>query len=328
MKEDSPSLEPTVAQTLKKRRTGLRLSLAQVELATKIRGKYLVKLESGDYAELPNDIYARGFVAKYANFLGLDSAAVVKQYLAERGGRIEAAPTKLIRPVPSRRLTVTPKIMIAGALLLAAGAIVAYLGWQFTALAAAPRLEISSPTGDQVIGGSLVTVAGEASPGADVFVNDSPVLTDGNGRFSDKLALQEGINTIEVVAKNKLGKTTTVSRSILAKPPKIANAPVSVPAAPFDGIAMSVTIKEAATWLTVKVDGKETRLTMLPGTSQLFRGEREIKLTTGNAGATSLVITNKVVANKSLSPLGQDGEIKRNLEFAKDTNFPEAPANR
>ncbi|HSH31154.1 MAG TPA: RodZ domain-containing protein [Candidatus Saccharimonadales bacterium] len=320
--ETSHHPAPSIAQTLKQRRQRLKLSLAHVELATKIRGKYLVKLEAGDYAELPNDIYTRGFVAKYADFLGLEPDAVVQQYLSERGGRIEAAPTKLIHPVKSRRFTVTPKIMIAAVLLLATSAIVAYLSWQFTALAAAPKLEISSPSGDQVIGGSLVDVAGQVSPGADVLVNDSPILTDTDGRFSNKLALQQGINTITVVAKNKLGKTTTVTRSILAKPPKIAAAPASVPAAPFDGVAVGVTIKESTTWLVVDVDGKETRVTMLPGTSQSFKGTSRIKLTTGNAGATSLTITNSVVAGKKLEPLGQDGEIKRNLEFTKDTNFP------
>ena len=43
---------------------------------------------------------------------------------------------------------------------------------------------------------------------------------------------------------------------------------------------------------------------------------------TGNAGATSVTVTNSVVANKKLSPLGRNGEIRRNQDFAKDTVIP------
>src|SRR5882672_7529558 len=79
-----------VGQQLKARRQALRLSLAQVELDTKIRGKFLTALESGNYASLANDIYSRGFVQHYANHLGLNGALVAAEYVKERGGVAQA----------------------------------------------------------------------------------------------------------------------------------------------------------------------------------------------------------------------------------------------
>lgn len=318
----APVSGQSVAQVLKKRRESLKLSLAQVELSTKIRGKYLVKLETGDHASLPNDIYTRGFVRNYASFLGLDAAAVVRQYLAERGGAIDAVPAGLLKPVKQRRLTLTPRLLILASLAVAVAGILGYLYLQFSALAAAPKLEVSAPPGDQVIYGSLIDVAGHAGGGSDVFINDSPVLSDGNGNFSGKLALQDGVNVVRISARNKVGKTTVVSRNILAHLPTPGAVTATVPAASFDGIAMAVNIIGAATGLVVEVDGKEVfRGTMLSGTAQAFKGASKIKITTTNAGSTNLAITNAVVAGKALSPLGKDGESKKDLEFAKDTNF-------
>lgn len=314
--------QKTVGELFKARRKAERLSLASVELATKIRGKYLVKLEAGDYDALPNDIYTKGFVAKYAEHLGLDADKLVKQYVQERGGSVDTHYEGSIKPVKPPRFAITPRLLVAGSVMIVFVAVIGYLGWQFALLAAAPRLELTSPAKDRVVEGNLVDVIGQAGGGADVYINDSLIVTDGNGKFSSKLALQDGVNTLNVTAKNKLGKATTLTRNILAKLPPIQSR-ATVPTEKFDGIAIGISAKGAAVGLIVIVDDKQVfNGTMLAGTSQTFRGNSKIKITTNNAGATSLLITNSQVASTDLGVLGQAGEVKRNLEFAKDTNFP------
>jgi cytoskeletal protein RodZ len=323
MPEDSKpkkSAEANVGQMLKGRRQALRLSLAQIEMDTKIRGKFLTALESGDYRTLPNDIYSRGFVQHYASHLGLDGAAVAAQYVAERGG-VAVADTKgpqLERPT---RFVFTGRLMTVAAVLALAGLVLWYLLAQFSALAAAPSLEITSPDADRVLAGAVISVSGHTTPGADMTVNDSPVLTDSDGNFSEKVALQEGVNPIRIVARSKLGKSTVVTRNVLAKLPKIDAAQAVVPAAPFDGVAVAVAVKET-TSVVVVVDGKEAwHGTVLAGWSSVFTGKSIVSITTGNAGVTSVTVTNAVGANKKLSPLGRAGEIRRNQDFAKDTVF-------
>ena len=317
-------ISPTepIGSQLQARRKQLRLSLAQVELETKIRGKFLSALESGQYDSLPNDIYTRGFVQHYANHLGMDGQLVSAAYQAERGAADQAhtGRPQLARP---RRIVFTGPLLAAFMGLVVIGAIIAYLVWQFTALAAAPRLTLTSPDNDVSLTGSVVDIAGSTTPGSDVTVNDSPVLLDTNGSFSEKVALQDGVNAIRVTAKSKLGKSTTVTRNVLAKLPSTGQAVTSVPPAPIDGVAIQVTVKRT-TSLVVLGDGKELfRGTVLEGKSLLFGGvgTASIKLTTGNAGATSVVITNVLAAGKKLENLGADGEIRRNQEFAKDTVF-------
>ena len=324
MKEDPKAKHPVgenVGAMLKARRQALRLSLAQIELDTKIRGRFLTALESGDYKTLPNDIYSRGFVQNYATHLGLDGAFVAAQYVSERGG-VSAGDTRRPQLERTARFVFTGRLLTAGGVLVLVGAVLWYLLAQFSALAAPPALSITSPNADMALAGAAISVSGHTTPGADVSVNDSPVLTDSDGNFSEKVALQEGVNPIRIAARSKLGKSTLITRNVLAKLPKVDPAQAVVPAAAFDGVAVAVSVKET-TSLVVTVDGKEVaRWTVLAGWSGVYTGKTDVSITTGNAGATSVTVTNAAGANKKLSPLGKDGEIRRNQSFAKDTVIP------
>lgn len=309
----------TVGKILKEARQEQGKSLKEIEIGTRVRGKYLIAIEADKYSELPHDVYTRGFVSSYADFLGLNSKKLIKQYEKERGDQ----PVELGRKaqelsadpvVSARRLTFA---MIA----ITALAIVSYLFWQFSALTAAPSLEVSEPSKDEVLYGSLIKVKGKVGGGGDVFINDSPILIDANGEFSTSLALQNGVNSIRVTAKSRLGKETTVTRNILANVPS-SNESSELPSAVFDGVAVRIQIKDSAATVTVRADGKEVfKGTMLPGTIQVFKGTSLINVSTSNAGATLLTVTNSQAANVSLGSSGAMGQPRNNLEFAKETQF-------
>jgi cytoskeletal protein RodZ len=310
----------SVGPKLKARRQGLRLSLAQVELDTKIRGKFLTALEAGIYDKLPHDIYSRGFVQQYANYLGLDGNAIAIAYVEERGG-LTAGETSRPRLERPRRLVFTGPLLALASAILVVLALGAYLVYQFSALAAAPSLVISSPSADTVITGAVITVAGKTTPGADVFINNSPILSDTDGSFSEKVALSDGLNPIKVTARSKLGKSSGVTRNVLAHLPKVGGLAATVPQAVFPGIAVAVSVSNT-TSVVIVVDGKEAfHETVLSGWSKLFTGAKSIVITTGDAGSTSLILTNSLVVNKKFAPLGAAGEIRRNQEFDIDTNF-------
>src|SRR5438874_10492504 len=73
---------------LREARLGRDLSLEQVEQQIRIRAKFLEALEQGNYAALPTDVQARGFLRNYARFLGMDGDLMVSRYdAALQGGR-------------------------------------------------------------------------------------------------------------------------------------------------------------------------------------------------------------------------------------------------
>src|SRR5262245_54974164 len=58
--------------------------LEQVSEATKIRKTYLEALEAHDWKALPADVFTRGYVRTYAEYLGLDQEHLLKVYARER----------------------------------------------------------------------------------------------------------------------------------------------------------------------------------------------------------------------------------------------------
>ncbi|MDP9312520.1 MAG: helix-turn-helix domain-containing protein [Chloroflexota bacterium] len=72
------------------------LTLAQAAAGTRILPRYLQALEEGDLEQLPGDVYARGFIRNYAQFLGVPADELLHYYRQERG-----TPTDRIRVMPA-----------------------------------------------------------------------------------------------------------------------------------------------------------------------------------------------------------------------------------
>ena len=69
-----------IGELLKNEREQKGLTLKDVERETSIRSAYIDAIEREDFGALPGEVYARGFVRNYANFLRLDSDEVVSQF--------------------------------------------------------------------------------------------------------------------------------------------------------------------------------------------------------------------------------------------------------
>jgi helix-turn-helix protein len=69
-----------IGNSLREARARQQLDYSQVELATKIRAKYIRALEEEQFDVLPGATYIRGFLRSYAEFLGLDGQLYVDEY--------------------------------------------------------------------------------------------------------------------------------------------------------------------------------------------------------------------------------------------------------
>lgn len=84
----------------------------------------------------------------------------------------------------------------------------------------APTLTVTSPTDNLLTNSKNVTVSGTAAAGSDavtlteVTINGEPADIGEGGAFSEEIVLEEGQNTITIIAKDSLGKTTTVTRHV------------------------------------------------------------------------------------------------------------------
>lgn len=84
----------------------------------------------------------------------------------------------------------------------------------------APTLNVTTPTEGLLTNSKQVTVSGTAAAGSDavtlssVKINGETVSVGEGGAFSKEITLQEGENTITIVAEDSIGKTTSVTRHV------------------------------------------------------------------------------------------------------------------
>lgn len=86
-----------IGQQLRQARETQKLSIEQASNHTHIRARYLQALEEGELGVLPSAVQVRGFLRSYAEFLGLDSKALLAELLRPEGEQEE--PTE-VEPLP------------------------------------------------------------------------------------------------------------------------------------------------------------------------------------------------------------------------------------
>lgn len=71
---------PNVGEVIKAEREKKGLSIKDIEKGTSIRSLYLKAIEDGNYSIVPGEVYLKGFIRNYANYLGLDGQEMVNMY--------------------------------------------------------------------------------------------------------------------------------------------------------------------------------------------------------------------------------------------------------
>lgn len=91
-----------VGKRLREARTRRKLTLQEVEAATKIRGRYLQAIENEDWDALPEDTYARAFIRTYGALLGLDGERLAEEQRRTRGSARPGERLPRVDPRPRR----------------------------------------------------------------------------------------------------------------------------------------------------------------------------------------------------------------------------------
>jgi cytoskeletal protein RodZ len=211
----------TLGERLKKMRTDSRMSLSEISKATKIQVKYLEYLENGEYEKLPADVYVRGFLRSYARYLNIDEQSFVRLYERERNihANLGREKTQSIQPktLSMFSFVITPRLVLIALMALVVGGVFVYLYQEFQSFAAVPRLVITNPADGAVLEQSEVELRGETDKGAQVTINGEPVFVGSEGEFSEKLTLQQGLNSVTIVSMNRFDKQKIVTLSVEAR---------------------------------------------------------------------------------------------------------------
>jgi cytoskeletal protein RodZ len=205
----------TLGQRLKKAREDAGLTLRKFAEISKIQTRYPEYIEEGRYEKLPAFVYIHGFLKKYSQILNLPFKELIQQYQNEIEA-VSAAKKEVIGlpSLSSPKVVITPKKLKWAAIIIVILAILGYFIYQLDYLIAPPKLILEYPAQDLTINNSSIKISGQAEYSAKLTINGQQIFVDNNSRFSQEINLSPGLNTLQIEATNRFGKTSKITRFI------------------------------------------------------------------------------------------------------------------
>jgi len=122
---------------------------------------------------------------------------------------------QLSRRIPERYVNQRNFTLAVGGIIMAV--IVGFFAYEFKFLRA-PSLEIMAPTRDIIADSDTFDVRGRTNDlDADLTLNGRPLYSGETGEFTERIYLVVGVNRLDLEAKNRYGKTTTITRYIVLR---------------------------------------------------------------------------------------------------------------
>lgn len=219
-KLDSPM---GVGDMLREKREAMGLGTKEVAERIKIQKKYLERLEEGEYHLLPAPLYAKSFLKKYAEFLGLETGVVLLRFEEESAATLPSSERDYSQRKTGWRFSpaffvITPfrvrVFLISFCFFLFFG----YLAYHVYGFIGAPKIELTTPDTATVetqedgleMRGKVLRASRLTIDGKEVYLNEG-------GSFSERVSLEMGTHTITLRATSSFRRTNELSITVFRK---------------------------------------------------------------------------------------------------------------
>ena len=278
------------------------LTLDAVASKTCIHPDFLRALEDNNFARLPDQVFAKGFVRSYARSLGLDENDAMRRFgesagpFYEKQGEREQLRQKQVEDERRRK---TSWQVVAGATVVGLLALVLLLTREQSVVSPARRLAQVPTTS----GGTIrppIAVNPAPAPGAPP--EDLNRVPSGSTESSDTTLPSSPASTDSL-------RPDTVNPG----PPAGGASPLEITVA--DSTLQLELEAFEMTWVLVKVDsGPEQEVMLKPGDRVRWKAIDQFTLTLGNAGGVRIVLN-----GKEQGPFGPRGRVARDIVLKRQS---------
>jgi len=256
-----------IGEKLRRTRQEKGLTLEEARSVTKIRLRYLQALEAGEFDCIPGEVYAKGFLRSYANFLGLDGQELVEEFKRLKKEQGEEEREKEAGQAPRERLHASSIGWLAGGVLIILVAIVLlFLGFKES-----EGLHEKSQSGLHKVGSQGDAVAGEEkedAPGGSGLAEDTTSQNPDGPRDGWGAGVPTDFPPVPRLVKSGQGEVVYQVYG--------------------EEIELSVEAKGRC-WLRVVSDGEEVFVgTLEPGQALTWSARQALEVRFGNPGAVFL----------------------------------------
>ncbi len=299
----------SIGEFFKQVRETKGLTVDEVASKTRIRTDFVKALEEGNFAKLPDQVFARGFVRSYARSLGLDEEDAIHRFAQSAGAFYEKQDERerlRVRQAEEERKRQANRKAVAVAIGIAVLTLIFLLSREQSSVLV--RRSASDPATTPTK--RVAPTSPESAARQDLPMSASGAKTNVPGGSSTKSSA-EG----------------TGSRG-LSEPVMSAGAPDAVlpvpPSLGSDGPLGGITLEGSGTtdsqlvldleatelsWVVVQIDGGSPQEALLrPGEKAKWKGQDQFTLTLGNAGGVKAELN-----GKPQKPFGPSGKVARDI---------------
>lgn len=287
---------------LKREREMRRITLDEISESTKIPRRYLEALERENFASLPGGVFNKGFVKAYARFLGLDEEQAVSDYVAV--AREEPAPEDQfpleIHEKPDRELNPRKsQLPLIAAVVALVGVLGGYAAWR-SKVRQTESSEITVASASQSDG--VKTGVSTPEKSAATTSTEANTTEAKSRRIAHVQAPAVKQTLVAATPVKQVERVESPATIVAGSTPDPAG---TRPAQVKKNFVVVIKAKEDA-WISVVADGRRvSHGTLRANKQRLVRADKQIIITTGNAGGLEMSFN-----GKPLGAIGSESEAR------------------
>lgn len=298
----------SIGEFFKQVRETKGLTVDEVASKTRIRTDFVKALEEGNFAKLPDQVFARGFVRSYARSLGLDEEDAIHRFTQSAGAFYEKQDERerlRVRQAEEERKRQANRKAVAVAIGIAILTLVFLLSReQSSVLVRRSASDLPASTK------RAVPAPSEPATRQELPMSSSGTKANVPGATSTKPAAESvgGQRTSEPAVA-----TATPDTALPVPPPLGSDSPLGGislegSAATEGQLVLDLEATELS-WVVVQIDGGSPQEALLrPGEKAKWKGQDQFILTLGNAGGVKAELN-----GKPQKPFGPSGKVARDI---------------
>ncbi|MGQ0668000.1 MAG: RodZ domain-containing protein [Nitrospiraceae bacterium] len=299
----------SVGEFFKQVRETKGLTVDEVAAKTRIRSDFVKALEDGNFAKLPDQVFARGFVRSYARSLGLDEEDAIHRFIQSAGAYYEKQDERerlKVRQAEEERKRQANRRAVAVAIGIAVITLVFLLSREQSSVlrrgnpeppSAKRSTQTTKDAPEAPARQQPEPVAENPKPGETPGMTSSPTTDGGQS---------EPTAPPMVASKPESEPVSTVSPGTDGP---LGGLSLDVPASTADGQLVLDLEATELSWVVVQIDnGSPLEALLRPGEKVHWKGQDQFILTLGNAGGVKAQLN-----GKPQKPFGPSGKVARDI---------------
>lgn len=317
----------SIGEFFKQVRETKGLTIDEVASKTRIRTDFVKALEDGNFAKLPDQVFARGFVRSYARSLGLDEDDAIHRFTQSAGAYYDKQGERerlKVKQAEEERKRQSNRKAVAIAIGIAILTLIFLLSREQSSLlvrrsssdvppstskrVAPPSSESQdAPPSKQAEAAPLAPPAPPAQSAASAppkaKPSESPAVPAKTGEGNNAEPATVPAATVAVVPE-----LAAPAPSSLGSDGPLGGISLEGSGAPEGQLALDLEATELS-WVVVQIDGGSPQEALLrPGEKASWKGQDQFVLTLGNAGGVKAALN-----GKPQKPFGPSGKVARDV---------------